>query len=175
MILFKKQREIIGSYLLRKKVKKQQRTVQLKKIDDWKKVGIFFDISSKQNRTTVRELIKKLQAKGKQVQALGFIEAPQTEENLISDKTIYYSTLLDFSYFFLPQKEEVVSFVSDKMDVLLVFTTQYSFAAEAVVKLSKANLKVGFSGIFDNDMDITFEISEPTPEKLVEQIERYLC
>ena len=174
MILFKKQRELIGNLLIRKSIKQQKRTVQLKKIKDWEKVGIFFDASSKHCRTSIKEFIKKLQSEGKEVQALGYVETKKPEENLISDKTVYYSSLQDFSWFFLPQNKEVVSFISGKPDVLLVFTANNSFPTSAVVKLSDAALKVGFNGIFDNDLDLTFEISDPTPEKLREQIERYL-
>ncbi|MGQ1889821.1 DUF6913 domain-containing protein [Thermophagus sp. OGC60D27] len=174
MILFKKQRETVGNFLIRKNTKKDHRIVQLKKIRDWKKVGIFFDASSNQCRKTIKEFIRKIQSEGKQVQAVGYIETKKPEENLISDKTIYYSSLLDFSFFFLPKKEEIVSFISDKPDVLLVLTTNNSFPASAIVKLSKAGLKVGFSGIFDNDLDITFELSNPTPDMLIEQIEHYL-
>jgi hypothetical protein len=60
------------------------------------------------------------------------------------------------------------------VDILFVFSAKDPLPAMAVVKLSIAKLKVGIAGKFDNALDLTFEIEGEEPEKLTEQIERYL-
>jgi hypothetical protein len=82
--------------------------------------------------------------------------------------------LKDFSFFFLPKSPEVIEFISAKYDALFVFSTCKDFAAAAVLKLSNAGLKIGFAGINDDALDLTFELPGYEPDKLTEQIERYL-
>lgn len=174
MIPFRKQRETIGNFLLQRQLKKQHRHVQMKKISDLKNAGIFFDADSERCLKSVKTFIKKLQSQGTEVRALGYFNIIKPEKNFISDKTLYFSTLKDFSYFFLPKSEEVIEFTSAKPDALFVFSTCKDFAPTAVLKLSKAGLKIGFAGVNDDALDLTFELPGYEPEKLIEQIERYL-
>jgi hypothetical protein len=174
VILFRKLREKAGNWLLRKHLKKQKRNIEMKKLNKLTDVGIFFDASSEQCRKTVKAFIKKLDSQKTNARSIGFFNTLKPEEDFISDKKLYFSTLKDFSFFFLPKCEELNDFVEKDLDALFVFSAEDSFPATAVIKMSKAKLKVGFSHLFDDALDLTFEIPSHQPEQLTEQIERYL-
>jgi len=174
VILFKKQREKIGHWLLRNHLKNQKRNVEMKNMDAFAEAGIFFDASSEECRKTVKAFIKKLENRNIKTWSVGFFNTLEQEENFISDRKLYFSTLKDFSFFFLPESEELKEFIQRDLDALFVFSDEETFPATAVVKMSKAKLKVGFTGLFENAFDLTFEIPNHQPEQLTEQIERYL-
>lgn len=146
----------------------------MKKLNELKEVGIFFDASSAQCRKTVKAFIKKMEKSDIKTHSIGFFNALQPEENFISDKKLYFSTLKDFSYFFLPDSEELKEFIQMDLNALFVFSAEESFPATSVIKMSNAKLKVGFTGLFEDALDLTFEIPDHEPEQLTEQIERYL-
>ncbi len=108
------------------------------------------------------------------IKALGFFDSYKPEENFISDKTVYFATLNDFSFFFLPKTDDIKDFMTNPFDVLFLFSGKYSFSVESVVKLSPASLKVGPAGGFNSAMDLTFELANYEPAKLTEQIEHYM-
>jgi len=174
VILFKKLREQIGHWLLRKHLKNQKRNIEMKKVNEFKEIGIFFDASSEQCRKTVKAFIKKMEKTNINTWSIGFFNTSQQEENFISDKKLYFSTLKDFSFFFLPNGEELKEFIQKDLDALFVFSSDEAFPATSVVKMSRAKLKVGFARLFENALDLTFEIPDYEPEQLTEQIERYL-
>ncbi len=146
----------------------------MKKLSEIQKVGIFFDASSEKQRKAVKAFIKELNELKITTSALGFFNTHKPEENFISDRKLYFSSLKDFSFFFLPKSEEVREFTEQSPDALFVFAAGEAFPASAVVNLSRAHLKVGYSGLFGNALDLTFEISDAAPEGLIEQIKRYL-
>lgn len=174
MILFKNQREKLGRWLLRNNLKGIKRNVEMKKLNDLKNVGIFFDASSEKCRKTVKAFIKELNTLNINTVAIGFFNMPAPENNFISDKKLYFASLKDFSFFFLPKSEELKTFIQKDLDTLFVYSSDDSFPAVALVKQSKAKLKVGLSGRFDNALDLTFELPDQDPEQLTEQIKRYL-
>jgi hypothetical protein len=174
VILLKKQREKIGRFLLKKKLEKVNRKIEMQKLNEINKAGIFFDAASEQCRKSVKTFIKGLSAKNINVWSLGYFDTKNPENSFISDKFLYFSTLKDFSFFFLPKTEEVKEFITRPVDILFVFSEKDPLPATAVVKSSVAKLKVGITGKFDNALDLTFEIEGKKPENLIEQIERYL-
>lgn len=144
------------------------------KLNEITTAGIFFDASSDKCRKEVKAFMKTLASKQVKVKAFGYFDTRKPEDNFISDKTVYFATLQDFSFFFLPKTGEVFDFLNNPFDVLFVYSNNDTLAASSVVKFSKASLKVGFAGVYDKSLDLTFEIPEQEPDKLTEQIERYL-
>lgn len=160
--------------MLRNALKKSSRSIEMKKLSDLKNVGIFFDSSSEKCQKEVKAFIKDLNSQNINSRAIGFFNAKEAEDNLISDKKLYYATLKDFSFFFLPKSEELKEFIQNEMDALFVYSANDVFPATATIRMSKARLKVGLSGKFEDALDLTFELSDNAPEHLTEQIKRYL-
>ncbi|PWE00235.1 hypothetical protein DDZ16_07230 [Marinilabilia rubra] len=146
----------------------------MKKINEIDSAGIFFDASSEECRKEAKSFIKRLKSKNIQTWSVGYFDTEKPDENFISDKNLYFSTLKDFSFFFLPKSDELKEFINRKVDILFVFSDNDAFPAKAVIKMSLAHLKVGITDTFDNVMDLTFEINGNEPKKLIEQIENYL-
>lgn len=159
---------------MRRKLRKAARSVEMKKISEIENAGIFFDASSADCRMAAKNFMKDLKSKDIQTWSLGYFDTKNPEEDFISDKNVYFSTLKDFSFFFLPKSDEVKEFISRKTGILVVFSMNDPFPAEAVVKMSCAHLKVGITNTFNNAMDLTFEINADEAGKLTDQIHRYL-
>ncbi|MFW5754699.1 MAG: DUF6913 domain-containing protein [Marinilabiliaceae bacterium] len=174
MIPFRKQREAIGRFLLKRKLKKQRRDVKMKPLSGISSAAIFFDASSEACRKESKALGKKLIANHVKVRSLGLFNSKNPELNFISDKNLYFATLKDFSFFFLPKSEEVTTFASETPDMLFIYSSQPSFPAQAVVEMSRPSLRVGFAHLWNNALDLTFEIHDLNPRELTKQIERYL-
>ncbi len=174
MIPFRKQREAIGQFLLKRKLKKQRRDIKMQPLSEISSAAIFFDASSEQSRKESKALAKKLIANNVKVKSLGLFNTKEPELNFISDQNLYFATLKDFSFFFLPKSEEVTNLTKEKPDMLFIYSSEPSFPARTVVELSQASLKVGFAELWNNAPDLTFEIPNFNPKELTKQIERYL-
>ena len=136
--------------------------------------AVFFDASSEQCRKESKALAKKLIANNVKVKSLGLFNSKKPELNFISDKNLYFGTLKDFSFFFLPKSEEITTFTGETPDMLFIYSSQPSFPARTVVEMSRASLKIGFAKLWDNALDLTFEIHNLNPKELTKQIDRYL-
>ena len=136
--------------------------------------AIFFDASSEQCRKESKAMAKKLIAGNVKVKSLGLFNSKEPELNFISDKNLYFATLKDFSFFFLPKSEDITTFTSETPDMLFIYSSQPSFPAKTVVEMSRAYLKIGFAELWNNALDLTFEIHNLNPKELTKQIEKYL-
>ncbi len=174
MIFFRRTREAIGYWWLKHLLKRQKRTVRLKAIEQVQNAAILFDASSESSYHQAREFTQQLRANHTDVKTLGYINEQQQKMPYISDQTIGFITLKDFSFFFLPHSSWIKEFVETPFDALFVLTDQNCFPLKGITHLSTAHFKVGFTGIWDGAMDLTFEMPNHNPNELVQQINYYL-
>ena len=146
----------------------------MQQLPNIRSVAIFFDASSEDCRKEAKSVIKKLSSEHIKVQALGFFNSKKPDMDFISDHNLYFATLKDFSFFFLPKSEEVKEFTNATPDMFFVYASTHTFPAQAVIELSRASLKIGFSGLWNHALDLTFEINSLNPKDLTKQVEQYL-
>jgi hypothetical protein len=171
---FRRTREAIGHFWLKHLLKRQNREVRLKAIGQIKTAAIIFDASSENNYQQAREFAQHLIANQTEVKALGYIDGHKQQMPYIGDQTYCFVTLKDFSFFFLPKKPAIKELVVTPFDTLFVLTARSFFPLKAFTSLSAAHLKVGFTGIWEEAMDLTFDLPNHNSEELVKQINYYL-
>ncbi len=174
MIFFRGTREAIGHFWLKHLLKQQKREVRLKAIGQIKTAAIIFDASSESGYQQARAFAQHMSAHQTQVKAIGYIDGHKQQMPYIGDQTYRFVTLKDFSFFFLPKTHTLKELVVTPFDALFVLTAKSFFPLKAFTSLSAAHLKVGFTGIWEEAMDLTFDLPNHSSEELAKQIIYYL-
>ena len=174
MTFLKKPRETIGRYWLNNLLKGQHRTMKIRALDQLKTAAILFNASSERCYRQTKLFAKQLSQNQTQVKAIGYIESHKQVMPYIGDQTFVFITLNDFSFFYLPQSHQVKEFIATPFDALFILTANNYCALKTMAHLSIAHFKVGFTDIWDDAMDLTFEIPDHNSEELVKQINFYL-
>ncbi len=174
MIFLKKIRGRIAKVLMCRQKKLLHREIKTINLNQAKSIGIVFDTSNKNNYDEVKFFVKQNFQKEKNVQIIGFIPEKVKQHNYISDKNYLFYSIKECSFFMKPQKEEILNFVDEKLDLLLVLTTHYYQAIHWIVSLSKAGLKAGGLGPYQDDLDFMIELKEPSVTDLLQYLAVYL-
>lgn len=104
-----------------------------------KTIGILFDGSQVENEVIVNDFIAQLNAKGKQVELLGFV--PKNNQALNTDYTSF--CLHDLDFFKRPNNQKVQEFIQQPFDILINLTPLNHLQLDFIAALSNAKLRVG--------------------------------
>ncbi len=148
--------------------------MQIKTMDQIKTAAIVFDASSERCYRQTKLFEKQLSQNNTRVKVVGCIESRKQEMPFIGDQTSNFITLNDFSFFFLPSSHQVKELIATPFDALFMMSANNYFALKTMAHLSLAHFKVGFTAVWDDAMDLTFEIPDHNSEDLVKQINHYL-
>ena len=139
----------IGSKLMEHKalqIKRKVKAVNLKKASS---VGIVFDANNEINLKHIKELVSSFTSTGAKVEVIGYIQGKKKEFSYIGDKTYSFISDEDFNFLMQPISESISHFLSWQPEILLILCQNYHFPVHYIAKLSKAGLKVGQSGLYD--------------------------
>ena len=136
-------------------------------------VGILFDGTNSFNYDKVKGYAKQLEAAGKTVEVLGFVNES------VKDKVYPFKAFnnKDLNWFEIPASKEVEYFINRKFDLLLGLHVDTHMPLEYVAALSNAGLKVGrvnknlecYDLMIDEDFD-----PKRSLERLIDQVDYYV-
>jgi hypothetical protein len=165
----------IKDFIIKRKIKKTQRTIQFFNYETAKTTAVLYKIENKQDFETLKEYTNYLMNKGLKVYSLGFV-IKHTEIG-----TVYFGQ--GSNYFFSEKHitksgtikdSGVLEFISQQVDILINVSNSNNFYLEYVFALSKAKFKV--SGIIDckySDMNINCS-GNKNSSYFIEQVNHYL-
>ena len=166
--------EKIGLRLLENKARRIQRRVKAMNLNKASSVGIVFDVNSDHDLKHVKELVKNLSPTVTKVGVIGYLKGKKKDYPYISDKNYTFISNEDFNFFLQPNSENITRFLDFEPDILLILNQSYHFEVHYIARLSKAGLKVGRAGLFDDCLDFILEMHENSLEALTREVNRYL-
>ncbi len=172
--LIKDLRIKIGARLLDSKARQIQRYVKAVSLKNAKTVGIIFEAGSQANLKLIKDLVNGFKLNGTKVEVIGYLPGKKKNYQYIGDKTYSFISDEDFNFFMKPVSEIINGFISWKPEILLILSPNYYFPLHYIAKLSKAGLKVGQSGLYDDCLDFIFKMDEKSLPALTEEIKHYL-
>lgn len=140
--------ESFRRFLNKKTLAKQPKPIRRQPIafDAAKWVGIIYDATSPERRSSILELTTQLESTGKKVSLLGFIN--EKRQNI--DVNFEHFCKNDLNWKKIPSNRAVEAFMTKSYDVLFTLDTKSSLPFEYISTMTDAGLKVGPA---TNDLD----------------------
>jgi hypothetical protein len=156
------------------KARRMQRKVKAVNLHKASSVGIVFDLNSDHDLKHIKELVNNLSPNVTKVGVVGYLKGKKQDYPYISDKNYSFISNEDLNFFLQPNSESITKFLAFEPDILLILSQSYHFAVHYIARLSKAGLKVGQAGLYDDSLDFILEMHENSLEALTREIHRYL-
>lgn len=168
-------KEKIGNFLLRRKLKKQNRKQVFLGMQKAKTVGILFDATNLDNYHQVKTLAKQLVKAGKGVKVLGYSHSKEKDSQYIGDNNNGFICKKDFNLFYQTKDDYTVRFINFDFDLLFVVSDDMWFPLKYISHLSNASFKISKKSLSDEIFDLMIDVPKKTAIKIqIEQMLYYL-
>ena len=138
-----------------------------------KTIGILYDATLEETIAEVKHISKKLNAMGKEIYTLGFIDKKILPPNLEPNTKEEYYCRKDLHLYKLPIKERISRFANEPFDYLLNVFTADELPLVGLSALSKASCRLGtfhkkYTGCYD------FMLNEEGTKTASELLDAYI-
>ncbi len=174
MKLFENIRIKIGERILLRNHKTNKRIAVFHNLQSAKHINILFDGRTEQKFRKIKAFIKELEAEGKTVKALGFVEAEEQIGSFLYKKDVNFFSPKQINWYGKPDSEVIKAFINSKPDILLNFCFDDYFPARFITAGSQADFKIS---AIKNDAyaDFIIDISDnKNIDVFIEQVKHYL-
>lgn len=169
-------RSAISSYRLKREVVENSHGHTTVNFDAAKKIGILYDATEPQNFEIVREYVKEVRSRQKDVLALGYVDKKALPQNQYAQLGLDFFTRKNLNWQLFPESLEVSNFIKEPFDIVLNLSSNTVFPLRYIAAVSKAKFRVGR---FDESSipcyDMMIEANPETDLKqFIRQAEDYL-
>ncbi len=166
----------LRQFLLRrllKSVKRQRRVVDY---GSAAKIGLLFGFEREEDPRTAATLIKQLKDDGKEISALGFVNAAALPEEVSVPEHTRLCCRKDFSWLLKPRRDFLKEFSDKEYDILIDLSSQHAHPMKFMAARSGAHFKTGAANPDTNDVfDLIMQVEEDCPAaELARHIIHYL-
>ncbi len=147
----------LGRRALNKKIKHQNRVVNLCPLKKAGSVGLTYVIKTPTDIDTVKNAARQLVALGIKTHVLCYLPVKKPDGFYLSQKGFNFFSDNDLDFKLRPTNEAVIEFVNTKFDILIDLGSDNYFPMEYILNVSEASFKVGWfnpNGAFDFMMQI---------------------
>lgn len=169
-------RKSLGNYVLRKKISKAKREVQVFNLETAKSIGVLYPYTLGQNEEVIKKMIDFLESFNTEVQSIAMVSLKNATDLPVSSNNNFYFSKKEINFYKIPTSKEVHDFIDKEFDILIDCNLENLFPLRYISSLSKAKFKVGpSSGYRDQVCDMTISMEEPVKmEVFLDQAKRYL-
>ncbi len=128
------------------------REAKLTCLDKAQKIGVLWHISDMEAFQYINEYLKHRHSIIRKLCYTGKKEIPSEHSNTFSKK--------DLTWLGFPESGQVTTFVDLDFDILLNISTVRLFPLDAIMALSKASFKIGWSPREHNHLDLNIDINK---------------
>ena len=136
-------RSFIQSFVLKTKLKKQDREKVMSSLNSAKTVGIVCLVDLEDNWKIIQDVIKEFQEKGARVGVMGVFYGNVKPLWFIETLNVTLCTEKELGLSQIPTGMHITEFLSTKFDLLIDFSIKDKFAPFYIAALSNAKFKIG--------------------------------
>ena len=175
MDIFRKPKEKIALWLLKRKQRNVQRDKTVHNFDTASRVGVIFSLEEEESFDRTNQFLNYLAGQKIKVYALGYIPTRDIPPNLAPNSKINLFTRKDLNWYYLPTHNLVQQFIEQDFDILIDLSAQKWLPLKFVNNLSRAKFKVGKESNNGRDYDLMIRLTEEQSlQYLIDQIKYYL-
>lgn len=136
-------RKKIGLWLLKKDVKPLNRNLKPVNLSNARTVGLLFLINDRNNYEQVHKFTQYLHEQHKNVKVIAYLNEKNAPSYYTPNITFEILTKKNISFFGIPKREKINTFVTSEFDMLIDLTEAEILPLRYIAALSKARFKVG--------------------------------
>ncbi len=176
MILPAKIKDKAGDHFLKKILRTTGRKKRITNFENSKSIGILFDSTGEKDFEEVHGYVNKLQARNKEVRALGFITDPLMAKHLMPMLSFDYIYPSDLRWYGKPKTTKYKDFCEQQFDILIDISVENRVPLLFAAAESVASFKIGrFSEDNKPFFDMMIEVKENEPlRKMIENFDHYI-
>ena len=176
MILPAKIKDNAGAYFLKKILRTTGRKKRIANFENSKSIGILFDSTGEKDFEEVHGYVNKLQARNKEVRALGFITDPLMAKHLMPMLSFDYIYPSDLKWYGKPKTAKYKDFCEQDFDILIDISVENRMPLLFAAAESGAGFKIGrFSETNKPVFDMMIEVKDNEPlHKMIENFDHYI-
>ena len=169
-------RKALAGYRLRRELNENKNGHQTVNFDAAKKIGLLYDATDMKNFEVVKDYVKEVRSKQKEVLALGFVDKKVLPQNQFAQLGLDFFTRKNLNWQLFPDSLEVKNFIREPFDIVVNLSDNTIFPLRYIAAVSKAKFRVGR---FDTSSlpcyDMMIEAAPETDLKqFIRQAEDYL-
>ena len=175
MDIFRKPKENIALWLLKKRQKSLDRSRVVHNFDTAQKVGVIFSLEDTESFDLTNEFLNFLANKKIKTYALGYCPQKEIPSRVAPNSKINLFTQKDLNWYYMPTHPIVLQFMEEDFDILIDLSKQSHLPLKFVNNLSHAKFKVGKESNNGRNYDLMIRLSEDQDlQYLIEQIKHYV-
>ncbi len=149
-----------AEFVLSRSLKQQHRVVKSCSLDNAKSIGILFNATHSISFEIVKNLVKEISSRDRDVFVLGFVDSKQMIDHYLYRKGFEFFTLNELNWFDKPEGEVVADFIKREFDILINLNLEDSYPIRYILSSSKAHFKVGRQTNTHDFHDLMIEIEK---------------
>ena len=176
MGLKKKIQAGLGQMRFNRETARQKHPRKTISFDAARKIGLLYDATEEQDFEIVKEYVKTIRGRQKDVLALGYVNKRDLPVNQFAQLGLDFFTRKQLNWQLIPQCLEVSNFIKEPFDILINLCGNHLFPLRYIAALSHARLRVGrFERQFVNCYEIMIDTNGDSDLKhFIRQTEEYL-
>ncbi len=165
-----------ANYVLKKKLRQLSREKKLVNLHQATSIGILYNVTSQTTFQVVKNLVKELTTRQRQVMAVGFVNRKSIPNYCIAANSGYHFNLKDLNWYGAPNNDYVNEFINKEFDILIDLSLDDMFVFKYISGLSKSKFNVGrHNESYLNCFDLMIKMDKSaTLEAFIEQVIHYL-
>jgi hypothetical protein len=169
-------RQQIGNYLFQKELKRTGRTAEIIPFTKVKTIGILYNATSDQDYEIIKNYVRDLRSKAKEVLALGYVDSKKLPENRMMKLGLDFFTRKALNWKMKPGSTIVNNFISKDFDILICLNPENDLPLKYLSVFTKAKFKIGrYDRQNTRILDFMLSVEETTGlPGLIEQVNHYL-
>jgi hypothetical protein len=136
-------RDKAGRYILNQKIHNNSRSREFVNLDAARTIGVVFHHIDPENFGFIKNFVRKLEAEGKKVNAVGYIQKKEIPDFYLVRKGFDFFCLKDLNWYCRPDTPYIQEFLNREFDVLINLSLDRFFPLEYIYALSRARFKAG--------------------------------
>lgn len=148
----------VGEFVLRKQIRHLKRKVQSCNLDEANSIGVLFNATHSVSFDIVKNYVKELSLKHKNISVLGFVDSKQLIDHYLYRKGFEFFTRNELNWYNKPENDAVTAFLKEEFDVLINLNLDDIYPIKYILSLSKAKFKVGRLTDTHNYHDLMIDI-----------------
>jgi hypothetical protein len=136
-------RKILANLRFKKELQENISGHETVSFDAAKKIGLLYDATEQKDFEIIKEYVKTVRSRQKEVLALGYVDKKELPQNQFAQLGLDFFTRKDLNWQHFPQSLEVSNFIRERFDIVLNLSDNTVFPLRYIAAVSKAKFRVG--------------------------------
>ncbi len=139
-------------------------------------IGILYDASEMQSYDIVKNYVKDIRARHKEVLALGFVDKKDLPQMQFAKLGLDFFTRRDLNWYMVPKGSVVTNFINTEFDILINLCSGRNFPLQYISALSKAKFRIGtFTEGNTSFYDLLIDLKgDKNLKHMIHQVDHYM-